>query len=164
MKKSICLNVFAICALALPLSAASLEGAANVGGNGAVGGNKASLNGGVDTNLNANVDRAQTTPRPTSVTTPGTGNTHRPEAKLRSEYRGFEKRLKKVDARIDKAVKDGRYSAEQARKQHDDLNEIRSKFKRASDRTASKLSSEDKADLDAQVKAQEDSVAQAEQN
>jgi hypothetical protein len=82
---------------------------------------------------------------------------------LRSEYRLFSRRLREVDRLIRKAERDGNATAEEAVQHHADVALIRVQFKLNADKSAQAMSPSEKSKMEYEIKVQEKSARELNQ-
>jgi hypothetical protein len=79
----------------------------------------------------------------------------RDEARIRREHRAYDHRLDKVQARIDRAEKQGRYNAEEARRHRAEVAATRARYHDNDDHSVRELSPDDRSSLEIELKGRE---------
>jgi hypothetical protein len=79
----------------------------------------------------------------------------RDEARLRKEHRAYDRRLNRVQVRIDKAEREGRYNAEEARRHRDEVAATRARYRDNDDHSVRVLSPADRSSLEVDLRGRE---------
>jgi hypothetical protein len=77
------------------------------------------------------------------------------EARIRREHRAYDHRLDKVQARIDRAEREGRYNAEEARRHRAEVAATRARYHDNDDHSVRELSPGDRSSLEIELKGRE---------
>jgi hypothetical protein len=96
----------------------------------------------------------------------GSGEHHhlsaREEARLRKEHRAYDRRLNRVQARIDRAEREGRVNAEEARRHREEIAATRARYRDNDDHSPRELNSADRSSVEVDVRGHEGMVFQHE--
>lgn len=185
MKKISILSALAACTLALPLTAAVLNGTVDSATSGSVSRRNADVNtgnqvqgsgqsNGSNGSMNGSVNaQASHDGRNNSATMESTvnaeGNVDRAAQRrnldrVHKNYRSYAKRLDKVENRLVEDGKKGKnWTNEQVQEQRERIQEIRAKLRNKGDKMGDKMSDAEKKSLDAEVTAEEQAVAKSDQ-
>jgi hypothetical protein len=79
----------------------------------------------------------------------------REEKRLRKEHLAYDRRMNRVQARIDKAEREGRYNAEEARRHREEVASVRARYRDNDDHSVRELSPGERSSLEIDLKGRE---------